>query len=232
MNKHFLALCIIFLLLAFSADYAVSKYEIHNGVRVVSYFEESPAKNSGIMIEETITAMNGAEIKDISDFKNFFSDYKTGDSVSVNGKLVILGDNAGKPLFGANVENSVEFPYYWVFILSGISSILPWISAIFGGLALFSKEHSFLKLNALNAFDIILTGIALLQGARELNPFAQFMISNFGFFALAIFKALAVVMISKLLLTHKMHKSMQICVFVYAGIALVNITRFAHTMFL
>lgn len=235
MNKHFLALCIVFLLLAFSADFVVSRYSVHKGVKVVSYLSDNaPAQNSGILIGEVITSFNGITISDIGDFKKFFSNSKPGDLIDVNSgeHKVVLGDNNGKALFGVNVEDAVYFPYLWVVVLSSISSVLPWISAIFGGFALFSKEHSFLKLNALNALDIILTGIALLLGAQELNPLASLFIGNFGFIALAIVKVIAVVAISRILLNYKMHKPMQICVFIYAGAVLVNIVSFAHTMFL
>ena len=233
MNKHFLVLCIVFLLLTFSADFVVSKYSVHQGVKVVSYLSDNaPAQNSGVLIGDVITSINGVSILDINDFKNFFSNMRPGDAIKVNGRDIILADNAGKPLFGVNVEDVVYFPYVWVSVLSAISSVLPWISAVFGGLALLSKEHTFLKLNVLNVFDILLTGTALLRGARELNPFASLLIGNFGFIALAFVKVIAVVVISKLLLKHNMHKSMQACVFIYAGIVLVNIVNFAHAMFL
>ncbi len=234
MNKHFFVLCIVFLLLTFSADFIVSRYSVNNGVKIVSYLSDNaPAQNSGIMIGDIVTSFNGVTILDISDFKKFFLNSKPGDLVNVNHKYnVVLADNDGKALFGVNVEDDVSFKYLWVYVLSAIASVLPWISAVFGGLALLSKEHSFLKLNVLNVLDVLLTGIALLRGAQELNPFASLFIGNFGFMALAFIKVFAVVVISRILINYKMHKSMQICVFIYAGIVLVNIVSFAHTMFL
>ena len=228
-------LCLVLLLSTALLDFSLLFTGSQEGVEIKSYIGDNPpAEQAGLPVGAIITQMNGKEVRNAKGFLAVFEDAKPGDKMEIlagETYAAELGERNDKALLGVNVRTHTIYPYYFFEMLEILASILPWLAAVAGAIAIFPRS-SVISLNTFNLADIALTGLALARGAQEVNPFATAMINTVGFWPLVVLKIVLVLLVSVMLTRLRFHKSISVCASFYAGVIVINAVQLAHTIFL
>lgn len=183
-----------------------SKFITHNGVIITDFMQDSPARNAGLVINSTITAIDGMSIVTSRDYINALRTKKAGETVTVHttaGSIpVILAKEPirGSARLGLYVEDKrtqqPNLPQHLEFTMTGLFSFIYWLGVIHIIISIAMLRTTawteVLLLNTLNIFDIITTNAFLALGKTEGNPFGLYLFETLGFTTTALIKILVV----------------------------------------
>lgn len=134
----------LFLLLMFASTSLINQTFFESGVLITEVSENSPAKITGLAVNEVINNIDGKAVSNIEDFKHSFEGKRPNDVMSVNNKKATLKDNAGRAYLGVFVEQDLSIKKeYAQFslpakILLWTKELLFWLFAINLGVGVFN----------------------------------------------------------------------------------------------
>ncbi len=182
-------------------------FVVGNGVKVVGFMKESPAKIAGIVENDIILAIDGQQVMTTKDFVQVMKSKLPSQSVLVKitareipvalGREPILG-SARLGIFVETVKSYPVLPLHADFTVESVLTLVYWLGIIHlvGGFALlFGKTApftEFLALNFLNVLDLVSTRFFLEAGRVEGNPAGLFLLENLGFTGTAVLKIIVV----------------------------------------
>ena len=203
----------------------VDQITTKTGVKITG-FMEGPAQEK-LQLGEAITNIDGQQILTNTDFRNAFTNKNPGDTIIVNNKEILL---AGKdtPRLGVYVEQMTDASIAARIMIYCYNAIM-YLGIILSAIGTAILLANIWMINLLNLFDIGLTSYALQNGALEMNPLANFLITNAGMIWMAAIKII-VVLLASLVLYYLIKKQANVGryatytgVFIYTFVVLSNV---------